>query len=599
MKFSIGLMACRVNRYYEDQMRACYSWMRETDPDIKVKFLCGEKDHPSDPDDIIKDRDVIYLPGVGADYMSATDKQFNGLLYLHQHFPADYYLIAGTDNYIVTDRLLGLMKEYDCKPEDEAIVGSHCFYNGHLKIHFFSGGAGLFITHAGMNRLGPLFDQHKKGWEAFVTSKGASYLKPACDVSLFWLAEQYRNADPPFKLINIDKIYGCRPHSTMCMEYTHPEFRWGSVVILHYIETEAQMKYVHSTINVTNYPGHKIQIITQISDHTELDFAGKSTTPGIIWISSSRIAQVANQAPSNYKINCCQDYNWIDLMERSVADPYQLVVWLAPSLLTDQTERWMDDLRYNNRIADNKCYLVASSGYPDLVISPDIMMGSGRIIRIVLDLYRQMIEETNQTDRSTLFKLLYNKYPEIFHLSFGPPQDVLSNLLYPRNSIKTVLEWVKQHRLISSHKITYLICSKIMEVIDTGNLPLGSNTNNYTDTLVEFAAEYYLSCWYNNRKDLCFKLIKLLVKWGQVASVRDSINKRIDYLINTTDFSIPYFKTVHPDYRTVILTQPSDLTQALEHLNNSDIPVLVCIPGYRPNYYSLIGHKIIIRPTLL
>lgn len=244
MKLSICVMSTLVNDRYKDQIKACQdTWAKDADRlGITIKYFCGS----------VQDSDfdfVTHLDGVGDDYVSATYKQYRGLQYLQSHHPADFYLIVGTDNYVDLPRVLKMLEKY--RPEYPFIIGG-CMESREIfgrKISFSLGGSGIFLSHGALELASPHFDNLIESWNQETDKPQYSYLKPACDVSIYYLASELgitlsieRDLYPgnhrgDFYNMNILNGAG-----------VYPKMRLDRIVICHFMEPPDMHQY-HSSLN--------------------------------------------------------------------------------------------------------------------------------------------------------------------------------------------------------------------------------------------------------------------------------------------------------------------------------------------------------------
>ena len=193
------IFACDAIEKYRQQIRDVRrTWGRQCQDTVKLLFFLGEELH--DPD-FIGD-DCIHLPGVGNDYLSASYKQYLGLLHVYQKLPpSEFYIVLGTDTYLNIPKLLNLLEPWS-QSQQALCMGGHVDFrilSFNRKQYFFSGGPGIVINHKGLNILAPYLSTMVETWK-LVTS-GAEYLIPACDVALCYFAEKLK-----FKIVKFPDL---------------------------------------------------------------------------------------------------------------------------------------------------------------------------------------------------------------------------------------------------------------------------------------------------------------------------------------------------------------------------------------------------------
>lgn len=233
-KLAVGLLGTSVNKKYRDQIIACReTWIPECEKlGVQVRIFGGNIVHSDTP--------LIHLDGIGDDYASASYKQFLGLKYMYENIPADFYFFAGTDNYIVPQRMLNFLQNHDSK--ELLYIGGHGWnrdING-KSIYFHSGGAG-FILSSGLMKV--LYDKNFLSFDSIalwrnICQGNLQYLRDACDVAIAYILDKYI---PNFKIIFDNKFFGCscygRNHNDInpcCLGDKFPN--WETCMALHYME---------------------------------------------------------------------------------------------------------------------------------------------------------------------------------------------------------------------------------------------------------------------------------------------------------------------------------------------------------------------------
>lgn len=180
MKVSIGVFGSCHNDQYRQQIDNCkQTWCKDVE---NVFFFCGINRWEKYPD-------LVHFD-CQDDELSATYKQWNGMKWLHQHSPSDFYFIVGTDTFVVYKNLIKMLANYD--PNQHAYIGGH----GDVRkldtfVYFHSGGSGFIITHKTMQMIIDKIDDHLLQWTA-LCHRFAQYLIYGCDVSIAYLLMKHR-----------------------------------------------------------------------------------------------------------------------------------------------------------------------------------------------------------------------------------------------------------------------------------------------------------------------------------------------------------------------------------------------------------------------
>ncbi len=206
---NIILMASCINEKYIKQCENCLqTWIKRSKISSDIQSRCkvflfgGLARSPRVPE-------LISLPGVKDDHQSATDKQWYGLKWCFDNHPADFYLVGGTDNYLFPDRILKMLKDhlFNGKTQKLLIGGDVDVRNVPERTSYLSGGAGIIVTHLALKELyhiaycQPSFIDE---WPKICHRHGVSYLIPACDVAICYLAHQLN-----ISIVMVDNLHGC------------------------------------------------------------------------------------------------------------------------------------------------------------------------------------------------------------------------------------------------------------------------------------------------------------------------------------------------------------------------------------------------------
>jgi hypothetical protein len=97
--------------------------------------------------------------GVGEDYNSAADKQYQGLRILYAMHPGlAWYYVTGCDAYVFPGNLVDLLKGFDSR--EDFYIGGNCRRSGFLgeEIAYLSGGAGYALSNSSVRKILSIFD---------------------------------------------------------------------------------------------------------------------------------------------------------------------------------------------------------------------------------------------------------------------------------------------------------------------------------------------------------------------------------------------------------------------------------------------------------
>jgi hypothetical protein len=233
----IGLLGACHNEKYRNQIDACVStWVpRANAHDIPVIFLCGRAIGNLDTE---KKYSTIHF-NVEDDYASATIKHWYGLKYIYSLHPtADFYLMGGTDNYIVVKRLLKLLEDYGDRDKPQ-YMGAHGEFRTVDRLVFFHyGGAGNIISHKAMEMLIPYIDAHMVNWKHMATPNN---LQDACDVSLACLCDALGVSS-----IVLPHLYACNWKGYFVSEAHKASY--GIIPAVNLRCCEGKINYAHLTV---------------------------------------------------------------------------------------------------------------------------------------------------------------------------------------------------------------------------------------------------------------------------------------------------------------------------------------------------------------
>lgn len=143
----------------------------------KTLFFLGEQGPLQGPN-------YIHLENVGNDYLSAADKQYLGLKYVHEHYTYNYMCVCGTDTYVVVPRLEKYLSQFSSTMpiaigghgDSRNICGEH--------INYLAGGCGIILNYAAVALIYNSLDKMQEQWLDLCVSNNYITWIPACDLSL-------------------------------------------------------------------------------------------------------------------------------------------------------------------------------------------------------------------------------------------------------------------------------------------------------------------------------------------------------------------------------------------------------------------------------
>ncbi len=187
---SIGLMATCGKKEYKDQIIACLkTWVTiATQHGIPVCILC-DTTIDDDVEELINQNELTSIIhfDLESDYNSAFYKHIWGYKHLHENYTSKYYLIGGTDNYFNINRILKLLPKYNYM--DEFIIsGMSDIRSDIFAMVFPDGKSGIIKTYGATIKIYNKLDWLVDTWEKLTNVDRFKYLKPACDVSMGYIA---------------------------------------------------------------------------------------------------------------------------------------------------------------------------------------------------------------------------------------------------------------------------------------------------------------------------------------------------------------------------------------------------------------------------
>lgn len=235
---SIGLLATTVTKKYALQiLNAKKYWAKHTD-ELPIIFFGGNHIDEQIP--------IVNLENVDEDYDSCLAKQFKGFYYLMQQYPAKFYFFAGSDNYIIMDRLIDYVNTLNSSKNLYVGYGETSRKIDDEDYYFHSGTGGILITH---NLLSNLFSKFSPDdiillWKQTCLRNNISNLITACDVSLAYFLQKYFHNyeliyNKNFYHANILGLCNCDNY-----KYQYYEADWENFITFHYME-RGTMELLH------------------------------------------------------------------------------------------------------------------------------------------------------------------------------------------------------------------------------------------------------------------------------------------------------------------------------------------------------------------
>jgi hypothetical protein len=169
-----------VERYKNEITKMESTWITSN---VKALFFLGEQGPLQGPN-------YIHLENVGNDYMSAADKQYLGLKYVHDYYTYDYVCVCGTDTYMVVPRLQKYLSQFS--PTVPLAVGGHGDSRNICgeHVHYFAGGCGIVLSHAAVTLMYNSLDKMQERWLDLCVANNYITWIPACDLSLCYFMRE-------------------------------------------------------------------------------------------------------------------------------------------------------------------------------------------------------------------------------------------------------------------------------------------------------------------------------------------------------------------------------------------------------------------------
>jgi Fringe-like len=238
MKVAICIFGCITSPNYCLQvLKIQETWGRRAEEEhgILVYYFLGEERIPGldHPELWRTSTRLVYLPGVGNDYQSASFKQNLGIKYILDHHPdIDFVFVCGTDTFLNPDALLRLLTFMNS--DEKLYIGGHFNHcpipNDFGKdIYFHLGGAGFVLSRGILKELYPLLDTMTDEWIKYCHEIGKSEYSGACDVCISYHVQslnakivKYYNRFYEcnhWGIVDISKMYGYSRYYPCCQKH--------------------------------------------------------------------------------------------------------------------------------------------------------------------------------------------------------------------------------------------------------------------------------------------------------------------------------------------------------------------------------------------
>lgn len=203
----VCIYACdKIEKYRNQMMNVRGTWGKDVPSNIRILFFVGEGS-------LSTDEDVVHLSGVSDDYFSASDKQFLGMKYVHDHYPYRFIMVCGADTYPVFTRILRLLE--DMNHEEVLYIGGHgCVRrigNDISQLYFHSGGPGFIVSRAAVEKIYDILGSATRTWYKICDLHGI-HLQSACDVAISYFLHKIDG----MKIIKHDGFFHCNHKGHPC-----------------------------------------------------------------------------------------------------------------------------------------------------------------------------------------------------------------------------------------------------------------------------------------------------------------------------------------------------------------------------------------------
>lgn len=569
-KLVIGLLATTINQKYRDQIVACQkTWLPEAEKlDVPVSIFGG---HHVDPD-----VPIINLPHTAEDYCSAFNKQFLGLKYLYDHYDADFYFFAGTDNYVFVTRILELLDNYNS--QELLYIGGHGQnrYIDNKDIYFHTGAGGFILSRsllALLDQNGYLNINSYIVWKQVVDRNRANNIDyPACDVAIaYFIHDMNIKTIKFYELFTGCDCYGYRSSTEgRCCLQPHD---WSKLYVCHYMEPHL-MSYFHNL--------NQSMIRTMDSNYTFITYMDQVNNfilnlniQLIIYCPPAIFEDIINKRSSDNTLIYTIDYKPTKyfLLEEAVHNikfPAEFYGWLDSNISVScgQDESAIYNMIKLKRERISFCYIGLNQNYIGLITGHKNNLNNLKNI-------------TNDEDFINYWKDNFN----IFEVYYGQNYSILANYEYirivPIHILKNIISFNRHN---CRYNISYDAGRKLLQAVKCGTTDL-----TLSDKFL-LVSDLYISAFYLNQNDKCLESLQYM---NDIAEIDESIfNQTLEHNITNVNYFWPRIK--NKKYIVINYNGPIEKLDIAKSENKVIIYANVSL-----SYKSLCHRDVIILPQNL
>lgn len=255
MKVAVCVFGCiTVPKYCLQVLKIQETWGKRAEEThgVPVYYFLGEERLPglNHPELWRTSTRLVFLPGVGNDYQSASFKQNRGIKYILDHHPeVEFVFVCGTDTFLNIDALLRLLTFMN--PDEKLYIGGHhgiipltnlpdlktqyddnlssVSYKNQNEVYFHLGGAGFVLSRGILKELYTRLDTMTEPWIESCKKMNKEQYTGACDVCIAYHAQllgakvveyYYRFYECNHAgIIDISKMYGYSRYYPCCQNH--------------------------------------------------------------------------------------------------------------------------------------------------------------------------------------------------------------------------------------------------------------------------------------------------------------------------------------------------------------------------------------------
>ena len=185
--------------------------------------------HSTTPDPFLPVRALTYDSPHQEDYESALWKCLLGLEDLYTAFPDDdWFYTVGCDTFVVADPLRAFLRSLD--PHELIVVGGHPLHLNEPAVNYFSGGGGILLSRAVMERM-------KGQWSSVVTEWLQCTTGNATTAADAALAYGLRQRLPTLRWVECPTLWAYDWHQLTAEQRRTPP------AALHYVTPQRMLEY--------------------------------------------------------------------------------------------------------------------------------------------------------------------------------------------------------------------------------------------------------------------------------------------------------------------------------------------------------------------